>query len=44
MHTEGIWGYPNQAFAMTFRGDTMIDEKKLQQFLGKMMVDLLALR
>jgi hypothetical protein len=26
--------------AMTLREDTMIDEKKLQQFLGKMIVDL----
>jgi hypothetical protein len=36
-----MWGDPNSSrFCDDAEGDIMIDEKKLQQFLGKMIVDL----
>src|SRR5262245_65793076 len=41
VHTEGIWYNPNSSrFCDDAEGDIMIDEKKLQQFLEKMLVDL----
>jgi hypothetical protein len=41
VHTEGIWCNPNSSrFCNDAEGDIMIDEKKLQQFLEKMMFDL----
>jgi SAM-dependent methyltransferase len=41
LYNEGIWGDPSlSGFCDDAEGDIMIDERKLQQFLGKMIVDL----